>query len=53
MAWRTVGFQNIEKTMKDSDHWIMTRWYGEQWNFQNNEKTMDHSDHWIILITGS
>jgi hypothetical protein len=25
MTWRTVGFQNIEKTMEHSDHWIVTR----------------------------
>jgi hypothetical protein len=40
-------FQNNEKTMQHSDHWIMTGWHGEQWDFQNNEKTMEHSDHWI------
>jgi hypothetical protein len=39
-------FQNNEKTMEHSDHWIMTGWHGEQWDFQNNEKTME------ILITG-
>jgi hypothetical protein len=33
--------------MEYSDHWIMTRWHGEQWDFQNNEKTMEQSDHWI------
>ena len=41
-------FQNNEKTMEHSDHWIMTEWHGEQWDFQNNEKTMEHSDHWIM-----
>ena len=42
-------FQNNEKTMEHSDHWIMTGWrHGEQWDFQNNEKTMEHSDHWIM-----
>jgi hypothetical protein len=41
-------FQNNEKTMEHSDHWIMTGWHGEQWDFQNNEKTMEHSDHWIV-----
>ena len=30
------------------NHWILTRWHGEQWDFQNNEKTMEHSDHWIV-----
>jgi hypothetical protein len=43
-------FQNNEKTMEHSDHWIMTGWHGEQWDFQNNEKTMEHSDHWIVTI---
>jgi hypothetical protein len=28
-------FQNNEKTMEHSDHWIMTGWHGEQWDFQN------------------
>ena len=41
-------FQNNEKTMEHSDHWIVTGWHGEQWDFQNNEKTMEHSDHWIV-----
>jgi hypothetical protein len=41
-------FQNNEKTMKHSDHWIVIGCHGEQWDFQNNEKTMEHSDHWII-----
>jgi hypothetical protein len=47
-------FQNNEKTMVHSDHWIMslTGWHGEQWDFQNNEKTMVHSDHWIMSLTG-
>jgi hypothetical protein len=40
--------QWIFKTMKHSDHWIMTGWHGEQRDFQNNEKTMEHSDHWIM-----
>jgi hypothetical protein len=34
-------FRNNEKTMKHSDHWIMTGWQEvqeEQWDFQNNEK---------------
>jgi hypothetical protein len=31
-------FQNNEKTIKHSDHWIMTGWHGEQWDFQNNER---------------
>jgi hypothetical protein len=38
----------IFKTMKHSDHWIMTGWHGEQWDFQNNEKTMEQSDHWTM-----
>jgi hypothetical protein len=33
--------------MKQSYHWIMTAWHGEQWVFRNNEKTMEHSYHWI------
>ncbi len=45
MAWRTVGVQNNKKTMKHSDHCMMTGWHDEQWDFQNNEKTMEHSYH--------
>jgi hypothetical protein len=44
MTCRVVGFSNNEKTMEHSDHWIMTGWYGGQWDFQNNK----HSDHWIV-----
>jgi hypothetical protein len=40
-------FQNNEKTMEHSDHWIMTGWHGEQSIF----KTMKRQ--WNILITGS
>ena len=38
-------FQNNEKSIEHSDHWIRTGWHGEQRDFQNNEKTMEHSDH--------
>jgi hypothetical protein len=31
-------FQNNEKTIKRSDHWIMTGWHGEQWDFQNKKR---------------
>jgi hypothetical protein len=26
MAWRKWDFENNEKTMEHSDHWIMTGW---------------------------
>ena len=45
---RLLSKSGYEKTMKYSDHWIMTGWHGEQWDFQNNEKTMEHSDHCIM-----
>jgi hypothetical protein len=35
------------KSVKQSDHWIMTGWHGEQWDFQNNKR------QWNIQITGS
>jgi hypothetical protein len=35
-----LDFQNNEKTMEHSDHWIMTGWHGEQWDFQNNETSL-------------
>ena len=41
-------FQNNEKTMEHSDHWIMTEMHGELWDSQNNEKTMEHSNRWIM-----
>jgi hypothetical protein len=47
MAWRTVSFQNNEKTMEHSDHWIMTGWHREQRDF----KTMKRQ--WNIPVTGS
>jgi hypothetical protein len=31
------GFQNHEKRMEQSDHWIATGWHGEQRGSQNNE----------------
>ena len=36
-------FQNNEKTMEHSDHWIVTGWHGEQWDMQSNKKTMEQS----------
>ena len=43
-------FENNEKTMEHSDHWIMTGWHGEQWDFENNEKTMEYFNHWVTVV---
>ncbi len=32
-------FQNNEKTMKHSDHWIMSGWHGGQWDLQKKTTT--------------
>ena len=33
------GFQNNEKTMKQSNRWFTNGMHGGQWNFQNYEIT--------------
>ena len=38
MARRTVGFQNNEKMMEHSDHWIMTGWHRELWDFKTMKR---------------
>jgi hypothetical protein len=38
MAREQWDFQNNEKIMEHSDHWIVTGWHGGHWDFQNNEK---------------
>jgi hypothetical protein len=48
MAWHGSQwhFQNNEKTMEHSDHWIQSAdrivkgWQRKQWDLQNNEKTI-------------
>ncbi len=41
-------FQNSKKTIEHSDHWIMTGWYGEQWDFQTMKRQWNILIHWIM-----